>query len=91
MVGVPIDNDAFVADSDVEMVRNGGAERLARIVPVIVDKHSANLIDTILMVQRTFCVERVIDPVLPLPACQRADTGTMWMLERLLELPGAAN
>ena len=42
------------------------------------------------MVQLTSCIERVTDPELSLPACQWADISTMWMLERLLELPGTA-
>ena len=55
------------------------------------DKQSANLIATSSMVQRTSYVERVTDPELSLPACQRADTSAMWMLEHLLELPGTAD
>ena len=36
-------------------------------------------------------IERVMDPEVSLPLCQRADTSSaMWMLERLLELPGTA-
>ena len=55
------------------------------------DKQSANLIATSSMVQRTSYIERVMDPELSLPARQRADTSAMWMLERLLELPGTAD
>ena len=51
------------------------------------DKQAANLIATGSMVQRTYNVERVMDPKLSLPACRRANNGVMWMLENLLELP----
>ncbi|CAN0328772.1 unnamed protein product, partial [Scytosiphon promiscuus] len=91
VVGVPIGNDAFAVNSAVEIVRDGGAEQLARILPRMPDKQSANLIATSSMVQRTSYIERVMDPELSLPACQRADTSAMWMLERLLEIPGTAD
>ena len=91
VVGVPAGNDAFAMNSALEIVRDGGAEQLARILPRMPDKQSANLIATSSMVQRTSYIERVMDPELSLPACQRADTSAMWMLERLLELPGTAD
>ena len=55
------------------------------------DKQPANLIATSLIVQRTSYIERVVDPELSQPACQRADTSATWMLERLLELPRTAD
>ena len=42
------------------------------------------------MVQRTAYIERVMDPELSLPACQKADNNAMWMLENLLDLSGTA-
>ena len=91
MVGAPIGNEAFAVNSALEIVRDGGIEQLARILPRMPDKQSANLIVTSPMVHRTSYIERVMDPELSLPACQRADTSAMWMLERLLELPGTAD
>ena len=91
VVGVPIGNDAFAVYSALEIVRDGGAEQLARILPRMPDKQSANLIATSSMVQRTSYVQRVMDPEQSLPACQRADTSAMRTLERLLELPGTAD
>ena len=41
------------------------------------DTQSANLIVTGSMVQRTAYVERVMDPKLSLPACQKADGDAM--------------
>ena len=55
------------------------------------DNQSANLIATSSVVQWTSYIERVMYPKLSLPACQRADTSAMWMIERLLELPGTAD
>ena len=87
---MPIGNDAFALNSALEIVRDGGAEQLARILPRMPDKQSANLIATSSMVQRTSYMVRVVDPELSLPACQSEDTSAMWELERLLELPGTA-
>ena len=42
------------------------------------------------MVQRASYLERVMDPELSLAACQKADGNALWMLEKLLDLPGAA-
>ena len=91
VVGVPMGNDAFAMNSALEIVRDGVAEQLARIIPRTPDKQSANHIATSSMVKRTSYIERVVDPELSLPACQRADTRAMWMLKRLLELPGTAD
>ena len=54
------------------------------------DKHSANLIATGAMVTRTPYLERVMDPELTLAACKKADGNALWMLEKWLDLPGAA-
>ena len=90
MVGVPIGTGAYARESAMAIVENGGAEQPARILPRMPDKQSTNLIATGPMVQRTSCIERVIDPGLSLPACQKADNSAMWMLENLLALPSTA-
>ena len=41
------------------------------------------------MVQRTSILERVTDPGLSLAAYKNADGNALWMLEKLLDLPGA--
>ena len=87
----PIGNDAFAVNSALEIVRDGEAEQLARILPRMPDKASANLVATNSTAQRTSYIELVMDPELSLPACQQADTSAMWMLEHLLELPGTAD
>ena len=90
VVGVPIGTGAYARESAMAIVENGGAEQPARILPRMPDKQSTNLIATGPMVQRTSCIERVIDPGLSLPACQKADNSAMWMLENLLALPSTA-
>ena len=74
----------------MEVVRNGGSEQLARLLSRMPDKRSANLIATGSMVQRTSYLERVMDPKLSLAACKKAYGNALWMLEKLLDLPGAA-
>ena len=74
----------------MEIVENGGAEQLARMLPRMPDKQSANLIATGSMVQRTAYIERVMDPEFSLPTCQKADKSAMWILENMLDLPGTA-
>ena len=60
------------------------------MLPRAPDKQSVNLIANGSVVQRTAYLERVMDPELSLSACQKADGNAMWMLEKLLDLPGAA-
>ena len=61
----------------MEIVKNGTVEQLARMLLRMPDKPSANLIATGSMVQRTAYIERVMDPELSLPACQKADNSAM--------------
>ena len=42
------------------------------------------------MVQRTSYLERVMDPELSLAACPKADGNALWVLEKPLDPPGAA-
>ena len=90
VVGVPIGADAYAMESAMEIVENGGVEQLARMLLHMPYKQSANLIATGSMEQRTVYIERVMDPELSLPACQKEDNSTMWMLENLLDISGAA-
>ena len=69
VIGVPIGTDAYAMESAMEVVKNGGAEQLARMLPHMLDKQSANLIATGSMVQRTAYIDRVMDPVLSRLAC----------------------
>ena len=73
VVGVPVDKDEYARESAMGIVRNGGAEQLARLLSRVSGKQSAYLIATGFMVQRTSYLERVMDPELSLAACQKAD------------------
>lgn len=86
-IGFPIGTDAYAMVSAMEIVKQGGAEPLARTLPRVSYKQSANLIATGPMVQRTAYIERVMDPELAPPARQKADSSAMWILENLLDLP----
>ena len=66
----------------MEIVRNEGAEQLARMLSRMPDKQSANLIATGSMVQHTSYLESVMDPELSLAACKKADGHALWMLEK---------
>ena len=72
VVGVPVGTDGYAMESAMEIVRNGGAEQLARMLPRMPDKQAANLIATGSMVQWTACIERVMDPELSLPECLKS-------------------
>ena len=90
MVGVPIGTDECARESAVEKVRNGGAEQLARMLSRMPDKQSVNLIATGSMVKRTSYLERMVVPELSQAACKKADGNALGMLEKLLDLSGAA-
>ena len=77
MVGVPIGTDACAMESAMDIVEKDGAEQLARMLLCMPDKQPANQIGTGSMVQRTAYIERVMDPELSLPACQKADNSAM--------------
>ena len=66
VVGVPVRADEYARESAMEVVRNGGTKQLARMLPRVPDKQSANLIAAGSMVQRTSYLERVVDPELSL-------------------------
>ena len=57
VVGVPVGTDEFAAESAIGIVRDGGAEQLARMLPRMPGKQAANLIATGSMVERTAYVE----------------------------------
>ena len=87
MVGVPIGTDEYVLDRAMEVVRDGGADRLARCLANMPDKQAAALIAIESL--GTSYLERALDMRLSLNACRRADNGAQWAYEKILELPGA--
>ena len=46
MVGVPVGTDEYAMESVMDIVQNGGAEQLARMLSRMPDKQAANLIAT---------------------------------------------
>ena len=60
VVGVPVGTDECARESAMEIVRNGEAEQLARMLSRMPNKQSANLIATGSMVQRAPYLERVM-------------------------------
>ena len=86
VVGVPIGNDTFAVNSALEIVRDGEAGQLAHP-----SAYAGRTVGEPHRHQLTSYIDRVMDPELSLPACQRADTSAMWVRERPLELPGTAD
>ena len=90
MVGVPIGTDEYVLERALEVVRDGGAGRLARCFAYMPDKQAAALVATESSGQKTSYLERALNTGLSLEACRRADNGVQWAYEKFRELPGAA-
>ena len=88
--GVPIGTEEYVRGRAIEVVRDGGADRLARYLANMHDKQAAALIAVEYIGQRKSYLERPLDPGLSLEACRRADNWAQWAYEKILELPGAA-
>ena len=66
MVGVPIGTDEHVLKRASEVVRDGGADRLARCLANMPDKQAAPLIAIESLGQRTSYLERAPDTGLSL-------------------------
>ena len=90
VVGVPIGTEDYLRGRAIEVVRDGGADRLAHCLANMPDKQAAALITVESLGRRTNYLERPLDPRLSLEACKRADNGAQWAYEKILELPGAA-
>ena len=89
VVGVPIGTDEYVLDRAMEVVRDGGADHLARCLASMPDKQSVVLIAIESLGKRASYLERALDTGLSLEACRRADNGAQWAYENILELSGA--
>ena len=81
MVGVPIGSDAYVKECAIKVIRDRGAEKLARMLPRMSDRHVAFLIISSSLTERSVYIERGIDSELTKDACQRLDNMVMWILE----------
>ena len=78
MVGVPIGTELYVRGRAMEVVRDGGADYLARCLAKMPDKQAAALITFESLGQQTSHLERALDPGLSLEAYKRADNGAQW-------------
>ena len=79
----------ILVDRAMGVVRDGGADHLARCLANMPDKQAAALIAIESLGQRTSYLERALGTRLSLEACTRADNGAQWAHEKILELPGA--
>ena len=78
VVGVPIGTDEYVRYRTIEVVRDGGADRLERCLDSMPDKQAAALIAIESLGQRASYLERTLDTGLSLEAYRRADNGVQW-------------
>ena len=88
VVGVPVGTDEYARESAMEIVRNEAtrADVAAHARQAISQPDHHRLY----MVQRISYLERVMDHNCTLDACQTGDGNALWMLEKMLDLPGAA-
>ena len=89
VVGVPIGTDEYELEQAIEVVKGGGADRLARCLDNIPDEQAAALIAIESLGQRASYLERALDTELSLETCTRADNGAQWAYEKILRLPSA--
>ena len=90
VVGVPIGTEEYVRGRAMEVVRDGGADHLARCLANMPDKQAAALIFVESLGQQTSYLGRALDPGLSLEAYKGADNGAQWVYEKILGIPGAA-
>ena len=76
VVGIPIGIDEYVLEREMEVVKDGGADRLAHCLANMPDKQAAALIAIESLGQSTSYLERARGTGLSLEACRRADNGT---------------
>ncbi|CAN0344777.1 unnamed protein product, partial [Scytosiphon promiscuus] len=88
VVGVPIGTDDYVKEFAMRVIAEGGADKLARILPRMSDRQVANLITSLSLIQRSAYIERGIDPALTKEACERLDNMVQWALETGMGIEG---
>ena len=88
VVGVPIGTDEYIKEFAMKVITDGGADKLAKMVPRMPDRQVANLITSLSLIQRSAYIERGIDPTLTKEACERLDNMVQWALERGMGIEG---
>ena len=82
LLSTPIGTEVSVRGRAREVVRDGGADPLARCLANMPVKEAAALIDVEYRRQLTSYPERALDPGLPLKACKRTGSGTQWPYDK---------
>ena len=92
VVEVPVRFNTFVERPALDVRREGGAECPARLFAHMPGKQAVMRIATRAAntTHKTSSLERGTYTWLSKAACERTDRGRLWMLARVLELPGAA-
>ena len=90
VVGVPIDTDEYVLERAMRVMRDGGAERLARCLADMPNKKAAALIAIEPLAQRTSYIERALDTGLPSKLAGGQIYGAQRARQTKIELPGGA-
>ena len=86
VVGVPVGADFFIEEHAVGVVKDKGANRLARMLTRMPDKQVTILVAAKAATIKPRTLKGRFDACL-----SRADHGPMWTLERVLELLGTAD
>ena len=90
VVGVPIGTGEYAKTFAMNVVKEGGAKKLARTLTRMPDRQVAHLVSILSLTQRTVHMERGSDSQLLLEACSRMDSACQWAFEIGLELGGTA-
>ena len=87
---VPVGSGTFIERHALNVVREGVAERLARLLAHMPNKHGAQLIVIRAATHKTTSFERGMYTRLSKAVCERVDRGRLWTLEQILELSNVA-
>jgi len=90
VVGVPVGSDEYAKNYAMDVVTEGGAIKLAKMLARMPDRQVAHLVSTFSLAQKTAYIERGLDSQLSLEACTKLDNACQWAFEEGLELEGTA-
>ncbi|CAM9727495.1 unnamed protein product [Scytosiphon promiscuus] len=72
----------------MKVIAEGGADKLARILPRMSDRPEATLITSLSLIQSSAYIERERVPALTKEACERLDNMVEWTLETGMGIEG---
>lgn len=81
VVEVATGTDEDVKDGTLKVARDGGAEKLAQVLPRMEDPQVAHLMPTQYLTYGTEYMDSGANPALSLWACERLKNGEHWALE----------